>query len=283
MRVTSETIEIPKQAREVMIKYQEFFDQELPDRLFALYLVGSIALGAYVENVSDIDFVVIINKKLNASEWKQTQKVHKKITRVFPGIVLDGSYLTLNQIGKSSQDIGEFPYFSDGKLNYGKDSGNACIVTWFVLEKHGITIFGPQPANLDFTVDERLLLQYLYDNVNTYWEKWVDGLKSKGSVSRITGLFGKETEWGVLGIARLYYTFLEKDITSKIHAGEYLVGKTPVKYETIVNEAIRIRKKEDGRYYHSPWKRRKDLISFMEFMIRECNAIYRKSEELSHM
>ena len=60
MRVTSETVEIPKQAREVMIKYQEFFDRELPDRLFALYLVGSIALEAYVENVSDIDFVVIL-------------------------------------------------------------------------------------------------------------------------------------------------------------------------------------------------------------------------------
>jgi hypothetical protein len=276
MRVTSKTVEIPKQVNEVMNSYQKLFEQELPDCLFALYLVGSIALGAYVENVSDIDFVAIINKKLNASEWGQIEKVHKKITGDFPGIDLEGSYLTLDQVGKSSQDIGEFPYFGDGKLKYGKGSGNACIVTWFILRKHGITIFGPQPANLDFSVDERLLLQYLHDNVNTYWKKRVESLKSRGSVSRITGMFSKETEWGVLGIARLYYTLIEKDITSKVHAGEYLVGKIPEKYETIVYEAIRVRKNEDVRYYHSPWKRRKDLISFMEFMIRACNAIYER-------
>ena len=84
---------------------------------------------------------------------------------------------------------------------------------------------------------------------------------------RALALFGQKVEWGVLGISRLYYTIHEKDIASKYEAGKYVLDRVPPDFEKILNEALRIRKAESKSYYNSPFKRRKDTLSFMRYMI----------------
>ncbi|MCZ3365961.1 aminoglycoside adenylyltransferase domain-containing protein [Methanobacterium veterum] len=84
-------------------------------------------------------------------------------------------------------------------------------------------------------------------------------------------LFGQKVEWGVLGISRLYYTMYEMDIVSKYEAGKYVLEGVPPDFEKILKEALRIRKGESKSYYSSPFKRRKDTLSFMWYMIPQFN------------
>lgn len=66
------------------------------------------------------------------------------------------------------------------------------------------------------------------DNLNSYWLKWVNSCRRFTSIGYIALLVSLKTiEWGVLGVSRLYYTFNEKNITSKVGAGEYALKTVP--------------------------------------------------------
>ncbi|MDZ5016954.1 DUF4111 domain-containing protein, partial [Clostridium perfringens] len=62
-------------------------------------------------------------------------------------------------------------------------------------------------------------------------------------------------EWGVLGVSRLYYTFKERDITSKIGAGEYALQNLPERWHKIINESMRLRKGNKKSFYNSIFER----------------------------
>lgn len=112
------------------------------------------------------------------------------------------------------------------------------------------------------------------DNLNTYWLNWIISssklFSTKGLMSAISL---KTIEWGVLGITRQYYSFIEKDITSKTGAGEYALKRVPEKFNKILNEAMRLRKGITKSYYKSIFKRRKDMLQYMNYIIDSSNKI----------
>jgi hypothetical protein len=78
-------------------------------------------------------------------------------------------------------------------------------------------------------------------------------------------------EWGVLGVSRLYYTFKEKDMTSKVGAGEYALKNVPQEWHKIINESMRLRKGNKKSYYNSIVKRRNDALKYIDYIIQESN------------
>ncbi|MBU3178441.1 DUF4111 domain-containing protein [Clostridium estertheticum] len=76
------------------------------------------------------------------------------------------------------------------------------------------------------------------DNLNTYWLSWINDCKKFASIKYI-GLYISlgMIECVVLGVFRLYYTFKERDLTSKVGAGEYALRTVPKKCYKILDEA----------------------------------------------
>lgn len=258
---------LPENIEIVVNDYINNFNAKLPDLMESFYLVGSIALNDYHEGKSDIDFVCIINRDVTYDETKLIGEIHKEISSKYPKKVLEGSYVTSQQIGKS--DIGPVLYFDGKNVRHDDKSGNAGIVTWFMLKKYGITIIGKSPEHYIPYIDVDDLISYVHFNANTYWAKWTEMASKRLSVDSVLTLFEQKVEWGVLGISRLYYTMHEEDIVSKYGAGKYALGRVPLDFEMILKEALRIRKGESKSYYKSPFRRRKDTILFMKYMIRQ--------------
>lgn len=112
-------------------------------------------------------------------------------------------------------------------------------------------------------------------NLNTYWLGWMNDCRRFPSIKYIGLYFSiNMIEWGVLGVSRLYYTFIEKDIISKAGAGEYTLRKVPEKYHKIIKEALRNRQGIKKSYYRSIVERRKDTLDYMEFMMKECHNLF---------
>jgi hypothetical protein len=112
------------------------------------------------------------------------------------------------------------------------------------------------------------------DNLNTYWQNWVDTCRRFPSIRYISFYISLKTiEWGTIGISRLYYTFRERDITSKVGAGEYALKTVPQRWHKIINESMRLRKNNKKSYYHSIFDRRKDALGYIDFIIQESNGI----------
>ena len=55
---------IPRIVDSVINEYITLFNEHLPETIEGLYIHGSIALNAYVEDSSDIDFITITNRAL---------------------------------------------------------------------------------------------------------------------------------------------------------------------------------------------------------------------------
>lgn len=95
---------VPVQVQPVLTEYISRFHEQLPDTLGGLYLHGSIALNAYLDGVSDIDFIAIVNRPLNEAEIKIMAKIHQSLAGNDKAPGMDGCYLLWEDIGRKQTE-----------------------------------------------------------------------------------------------------------------------------------------------------------------------------------
>jgi hypothetical protein len=250
----------------------------LPNILEAFYLYGSTSLAEFQDGYSDIDFIAVVKSKMTEKEIASLKQVHHDMQRMFPKTILDGRYIMLEDIELLDRCERTCLRFNGGEF-HGYEWFDRNSVDAYQLKKYGITIKGKSIENLDYNVNWDILIDNMRVNLNTYWVKWVANCRSFLSINYIGSFVSlSKVEWGVLGVSRLYYTFREGDITSKVGAGEYVLGTVPVKWHKIINESMRLRKANTSSYYHSIIERRRDTLSYIEFIIQECNDLFNEKK-----
>lgn len=262
--------QIPVGVQEILRAYMEWFERELPNLLEAFYVYGSISIGAFQEGASDIDFIAVTKRKWTEEEWIQLKRLHKGFHRAFPTASLDGFYITKESMENVHQTAQPRFSFRDG--NYcGEEVFYQHSIDAYQLVTYGITVKGNDPRTYGLSIDWERLHQNLQANLDSYWEKWIRRCETFPSTHYV-GMYlsPKMIEWGVLGISRLYYSFREKDIASKLGAGEYACRHAPEKWNTILKEAMRVRRGESTSYYISPLKRRNDALGYMKEIREIC-------------
>lgn len=72
---------IPCMVDTVINEYISLFNEHLPETIDGLYIHGSIALDAYVNNSSDIDFITITNRPLTEGDSVALSYIHSTIAK----------------------------------------------------------------------------------------------------------------------------------------------------------------------------------------------------------
>jgi len=265
---------IPEGVNTILKEYFKLFESELPNLVEAYYIYGSIALGSFHYGLSDIDFIAVVKRQVTELDIDILKEIHSNIKKKFSKTDLMGLYVMGNDLQLGYENEKSCPCFIDGVYKglkkFEKDSIDA-----FQLKKYGLTVKGKRIENLDFTVNWDILIHNMRENLNTYWLNWNDDCK-KFLSKRYIGLFVDlgMIEWGVLGVSRLYYTFKEQDMTSKIGAGEYALQIVPQRWHRVINEAMRLRKGNQKSFYKSIFERRKDVLAYIDFIIQESNNLF---------
>ncbi|MCK9152611.1 aminoglycoside adenylyltransferase domain-containing protein [Methanobacterium alcaliphilum] len=260
---------LPNEVKKVLNDYLSVFNLELPDLLESFYLIGSLVLNDYHAGKSDVDFVAVIKRDMNPRELSILGKIHKEINHKYSKTTLEGSYVTSRQLSNLN-NMGPAVYFDGRQIRNDLNSGNVGIITWFILKNYSISVIGKSAGYYISNIDVDELIDYVNLNVNTYWVNWTEQASKTISIESIFILFEQGVEWGVLGISRLYYTMHKKDVVSKYDAGEYVLKNTPISFERIIKEALRIRKGLDKKsYYNSPFRRKKDTLLFLHHMLNQ--------------
>lgn len=235
------------------------------------YIYGSISMGDYSLERSDIDFIALSDERLSKTDIDQLNQIHQKVEEKYKKPNLSGIYITWDDVGKLSEEVDPFPYYSDGRM---QEQGyfEMNLVTWYELKHFGINIIGPAAKELNFSLDWDLLIAKMHDNLNGYWKNWIQKSSSWRSLySYLLYLRVSEIEWGVLGITRLYYTFREHKITTKVAAGNYALNIVPNQFHNIIIESINARQNVSKSLYRSKIKRRNDTINYMNYIMNEIN------------
>jgi hypothetical protein len=259
-------LRIPEPSQPTLQHYLMLIDQQLPDLLHAFYVEGSIALGGFNERFSDIDFIASLKHQITPAEIDTLRRTHQIINKNYPRWRLEGRYLPAQTFDQGSQRSEPHPHYHDGVLHLNGHFELNSVEGW-ILKNRGITLRGPEPQALPFTIDWAALIIAMRQNLNSYWVQWTN---------RPTRLLMMLTDWGiqwaVLGVLRQFYSFRENAITTKARAGEYALTCLPARWHPLIQEALRIRAGQERTAYSFRPTRAIEAVRFLKFIIQTCNA-----------
>lgn len=256
---------IPPVLHPVFECYLSSIRQCLPNFLSSFYLVGSIALDEFNPHFSDIDFVALTDRPAIKSEIEALREVHREVERYHQRWKLSGIYLLQHEVGKQEGDAKNLVEYHDGRLRT-QDSFERNPITWWILKNQGIPLVGSDPCELPITGDANILVAWTHENMNSYWKGWT---QRPGRLILLLTDWG--IQWSVLGVLRQFYTIREKKIITKRRAGDYGLSNVAHPWHRIINEAIRIRTKARGSFFHSRLARAMQAAYFLRHIIAVSN------------
>ncbi|CAN7400862.1 aminoglycoside adenylyltransferase domain-containing protein [Rossellomorea sp. LjRoot5] len=269
---------VPKIVHSVLDEYIRLFNTYLPETLEGLYLHGSVALGAFVNDSSDIDFITVTNRRLTTEDSDALNRIHTTLQQTFQKPEMDGVYILKEDIGKMDpsckDDTEMYAYYNNGELNFG-EYFNFNPITWYLVKHKEIRVVGPEISSSFSGPSAEELCQYVLQNMNTYWAGRLHSIEE--SVDEVkhypTAMIDAEIEWSVLGVLRQYYTLKEASIISKQDAGQYGLQELPREWHSLIREAMNIRSGLNGFDTNSNEYRGQQTIKFLKYLIPLCNHL----------
>ncbi|MFN8379581.1 MAG: DUF4111 domain-containing protein [Anaerolineae bacterium] len=257
---------LPPEVEQGLTHYVQNVRAALPGSVIAVYLHGSVALGDFQPASSDLDFITVVDHRLDPSETERLRTLHEGLRSQYPGCRLSGGYLQRSDLGKSADAIEPFPYEHEGIFHVaGRWDINR--VTWWILKNRPVVLDESTLLDFEFEMDWDAFRAEQRENLRAYWARF------RREPRRLPGLMTDSgIEWMVLGPLRLAYSIQEQDIASKTQAGEYALRKLPTTYHRVIEEALRIRHSSQPALYRSRWVRALEAHRLLGFVLREWAA-----------
>ena len=228
---------------------------------YGIYIYGSIALGAFEEQESDIDIVALTQGEWSSLELKQLKALHARLNREYPlGRRLEVLYVPLRCLGVThpGKAAVSYPAAHDGKFSPAARGGlNA--VTWWTMQNKGICLLGPacDALPLDVTWDD--VLSAMRFNLNVYFVR-----KARRPH---TYLHSEAVEFAVSNLCRILTTIEEREIISKSESLIRWRERLPARWQALIDEAWRIRQHiKMPSLYRSRVTRMRETLAFIAYV-----------------
>ena len=224
----------------VVADYLELVDAEAPGLVEGLYLTGSVALGDFRPRTSDVDFVAVTARPLDAASRAALARAHAGLRARRPRPHFDGLYVTWAELA-ADPALRRGPSSHEGRLDAdGHAPGDP--VTWHTVAHHGVACRGPAPADLVVWADPGALAAWTLGNLDRYWRRLLDDAARPGRRWWLASLTPYGAVWIALGVTRLHYTLATGALCSKAEAARYALRAFPdERWRRVVEECLRIR------------------------------------------
>ncbi|SET52905.1 streptomycin 3-adenylyltransferase [Salinibacillus kushneri] len=237
----------------------EIYQNYLLENPVGVYLHGSLAMGCYHPEYSDIDILVVVRDKISRATKKRLIQEILRLEQEYPEHKLEMSIL-LNKY------LIDFHYPTPFELHYSDlykptyqnhpnflcegdvdpDLAAHCVVT-----KHrGITLFGKDNLEVFPDINPGYYIQSILNDI-------------EDAPKNIT----KNPIYFSLNLCRVLYYLKKGVIASKKEGGEWAVSKIPDTYTELINIAL---DHYAGKNERTDWDH-SQLIEFAEFMLKEIN------------
>jgi len=252
---------IPAHLRPVLGAYVDALHEAFPERIYALSLYGSLALGGFAERTSDIDFLTVMVGHISEDDQVAIKALHQSLRRVDRWACrLDGEYAELDQIEAGELDT-PCLFVAHGGLAGRREVSKA---GWLTLVQCGISVIGPEPAAFIPDVPWVDVEQEMCYNLGVYW--------APKAASRWLFLSSTWVAFAVLTLCRILYTMDRHAVTSKLAAAEYALGVLPAEWHHLIHEALRVQTGEPGSsLYMSRVARASETRRFIREVIQLCS------------
>jgi hypothetical protein len=204
-------------------RYLDLLTSALPDAVEGVYLTGSVALGDWRDNRSDLD-ILTVTMPLTETDIDALAQLH---TRANERPYLDAIYVSRGDLGvvPPAGDPG-LPHAVNGvfeRSGYRPDP-----VLWATLDRGGMTLLGPAAAELGAGPDPDWLREWNLGNLRSYWLPWAaDARVRLAERDASVPLDSEVMTFALLGPGRLHYTIATGAILAKTAAADYTAEHFP--------------------------------------------------------
>jgi streptomycin 3"-adenylyltransferase len=231
----------------------------LGENLVGIYLHGSIPMGCFNENSSDIDYIAVVKEKL---DFETKRKIIDFLMDLSPYSPEKGIEMSI----VLEKDVKEFVYPTPFELHYSKEHnerylrsssyicGNSVdedlAAHIMVINRRGSCIYGkPISETFGEVPKENYIASILYDIEYAHEE------------------IIKSPVYFVLNLCRVLYYLREGAVSSKYEGGEWGKKILPGKYFDLIERAIN---KYRGNNESMEWDEN-ELKEFSNYMLDEIN------------
>lgn len=235
--MTIDEAHIPLQVRDCIVALLNGYQLELQENHVGMYIHGSIAMGCFNKESSDIDVLVVVKDKL-AVETKQhlgqlhlslAEKYHQniEISIITSDVLKNFTHPTPYEFHFSNEHL---ELFAQNQIDFSTEKTDYDLAAHFVItKKFGITLFGP-PASESFPA--------ISDH------DYFDSMARDTAWSFNNIMKGEETDhcpvptYAVLNFCRVLAFAQDHVITSKQSGGEWGLAQLPSHHRPIIQEAL---------------------------------------------
>ena len=234
--------------------------EPLGSLFYGIYIFGSIALGAFEEQKSDIDIVALTQGEWTRQKLVQLKHVHKQLTQAYPlGKRLEILYIPLSDIGKIDNGIAPYPYCGRKGKFHSAGYYDLHALTWWIIKYKSICLFGPERSALPLEVTWKDVLKGMCYYLDIY-------LVDKARHAYLFLLDG--WVWEVVPmLCRVLTTLEDGEICAKPLALKRWRDLLPARWHPLIDEAWRIGYHPHvPSLYRSPIKRMREVLAFIKYV-----------------
>ena len=249
--------------------FLSYADEEAPGLVRGLYLTGSVALGDFRPHTSDVDFVIVTDRRLDTDEQELLRRAHSRTRAEMPRPQFNGIHLTWKDLTQPAEACGPVASVIAGRFK-ARAQHDVNPVTWHVLAAQGVTVRGPHPLELDVWDEPESLRAWALGSLEEQWRRWREKAGRLVTPRGLAALGSLAPSWSVLSVSRLHFTLKTGEITSKSGAGLYALHAFPQRWQRIVNECLRVRRDVNRpSLYESALARRRAALDYIEMVLDE--------------
>jgi predicted nucleotidyltransferase len=227
----------------------------LEDYFIGMYLHGSLAIGEFDSDRSDIDFLVVTRDELPRNLITDLETMHKLLydsgkkwtTR------LEGAYMPLYAMPVHRSDGPACPLVHEREFLVTRPDSHWVIIR-HILYTQGVVIIGPPPQTFIDPVQPEQLRQAVLTLLRQNWTPWLDHPE----------FFTGEgyQPYVVLTMCRARYTLVHGAITTKLRAAEWAIANSDRRWTRLIKQAM-------AWHYGDPPGDIRKTQEFMRFILRK--------------
>lgn len=227
----------------------------LGDRLLGLYVVGSLVVGDFDPDVSDIDLIAVTVGDLDADEAACLKAMHIAVAQAHPrwDDRIEAVYVAAESL-KQRPSAHRLAKIGPGEPFYVFDAnGSDWLINWYVLYENGVALYGAPPRSITPPVAPDDLLPAMRRQLPELRE-WIAQGEHRGAQA-----------YAILTMCRALYTFARRGFVSKRQAALWAADSFP-QWSPLIHQALGWRQASQGERVDGA-ATQAETVRFVDFAI----------------
>jgi predicted nucleotidyltransferase len=202
----------------------------LGDKLVGLYLYGSLVMGDFDNESSDIDLLAATTTDIDDQDFDALHKMHDDFAEKHKNWEgrIEVKYLSVAALRTFKSQTSKIASISPGEPFHVIEAGKHYAANWYVVQEKGITLFGPSPRTIIDPISQEEFIQTVRDHVEQ-WREWVQISKDRPSQA-----------YAILTMCRALYTCTHGEQVSKKRAALWTQQYLP-QWASLIADALKWR------------------------------------------